>query len=197
MNDFYVIVDAGHGGTSLGTGGNGFFEKDLNLKISKYMYERFKELGIPVALTRSMDETLSKEERLRRINNAYGKDEDVILISNHLNTSQTPNTAEGAEVIYALRNEETLAKNVLNALSNAGQITRGIYQKRLDENPNLDYYFIHRETNKNIEPIIIEYGFINNSADVKRITENYRKYVDAVVNAVIDTRRGKNVSKEQ
>lgn len=189
MNDFYVVIDAGHGGSDPGTVANGLQEKDLTLQISKYMYDRFKALGIPVTLTRSTDETLSSTERIRRIMDAYGNRDNVILISNHINSSGTPNTAEGAEVIYALRNEDTLAKNILNALAREGQVVRKVYQRASANNPNRDYYFIHRETGR-LEPLIIEYGFINNQADINRVINNYKRYVDAIVDAVIQTEGG-------
>lgn len=188
MNDFYVVIDAGHGGEDSGAvSQNGTLEKDLTLKISQYMYDRFRELGIDAFLTRNSDETLTPSERVRRILNAFGNSSKVIVISNHLNSSATPNTAEGAEVIYALRNEKTLAENILTALKDAGQKVRRVYQRALPNNPNQDYYFIHRET-VNTEPVIIEYGFINNEEDLKRIEDNYKEYVDAVVNAVIETK---------
>ncbi len=190
MNDFYVVIDAGHGGEDSGAvSPSGVLEKDLTLKISKYMYDRFRELGINAKLTRDSDETLNSTERVRRILNAFGNSSNVIVISNHLNSSASPNTAEGAEVIYALRNEKTLAQNILTALKDAGQKVRRIYQRALPNDPNRDYYFIHRET-VNTEPVIIEYGFINSTADLKRIEDNYKKYVDAVVNAVIETKSG-------
>ncbi len=180
-------------GNDPGTVGNGVQEKDLTLQISKYMYDRFKELGIPATLTRTSDETLSSTERVKRILNAYGNKSNVILISNHINSSATPNTAEGAEVIYALRNEDTLAKNILNALKNEGQVVRRVYQRASENNPNTDYYFIHRETGK-LEPVIIEYGFINNTEDINRVKNNYKRYVDAIVDAVIETERGTLIS---
>lgn len=80
-----IVIDAGHGGNDPGSVGNGIVEKDLNLDISKYMYDRFKELGIPVKVTRTGDETLSPEERVNRINNAYGAKPNVIVLSNHIN----------------------------------------------------------------------------------------------------------------
>lgn len=49
------------------------------------MYDRLQQLGIPVTLTRSTDETLDREERIRRILNAYGNSNDVIVVSNHIN----------------------------------------------------------------------------------------------------------------
>lgn len=49
------------------------------------MYDRLKELGIPVKLTRDTDETLDKAERVSRILNAFGNRDDVIVVSNHIN----------------------------------------------------------------------------------------------------------------
>lgn len=64
---------------------NGLQEKDFTLQAAKYMAKRFDELGIPVKLTRDSDETLPKAERIKRILNAFGNRDDVILISNHIN----------------------------------------------------------------------------------------------------------------
>ena len=49
------------------------------------MYDRFKELGIPVYITRTTDETISPTERVKRILNAYGNNKNVIVVSNHIN----------------------------------------------------------------------------------------------------------------
>ena len=62
-----VIIDPGHGGTDSGATGNNLLEKDYNLLISKYMYDRFKELGVPVAITRDSDTTLSPTDRVNTI----------------------------------------------------------------------------------------------------------------------------------
>ena len=37
-----IVIDPGHGGSDPGAVGNGFQEKDLNLKISQYMYDELK-----------------------------------------------------------------------------------------------------------------------------------------------------------
>ena len=49
------------------------------------MYERLKNLGIPVKITRTTDETLSPTERVERVLDAYGNDPNVIVVSNHIN----------------------------------------------------------------------------------------------------------------
>ena len=85
MNNYKIVIDAGHGGEDPGASGNGIIEKDLTLKISKYMYDQFMKLGIPVTLVRSEDETVDPTERVNRILNSYGNSNDVIVISNHIN----------------------------------------------------------------------------------------------------------------
>lgn len=80
-----VVIDPGHGGSDPGAVGNNLNEKDYNLLISKYMYDRFKELGIPVALTRDDDSTLAPNERTNLILDKFGNNPDVLVISNHLN----------------------------------------------------------------------------------------------------------------
>lgn len=174
-----VIIDPGHGGTDSGATGNNLLEKDYNLLISKYMYDRFKELGVPVAITRESDTTLSPTDRVNTILNKFGNSSDVILISNHVNSGG----GEGAEVIYALRNRDTLARRILENIGAAGQETRKYYQRRLPSDTSKDYYFIHRNTG-NLEPLIVEYGFIDNTKDVEFLKENYKELAEAVISAV-------------
>lgn len=174
-----VIIDPGHGGTDSGATGNNLLEKDYNLLISKYMYDRFKELGIPVAITRDSDTTLSPTDRVNTILNKFGNSSDVILISNHVNSGG----GEGAEVIYALRNRDTLARRILENIGATGQETRKYYQRRLPSDTSKDYYFIHRNTG-NLEPLIVEYGFIDNTKDVEFLKENYKELAEAVISAV-------------
>ena len=183
MNDsnIKIIIDPGHGGLDGGATGNNLIEKDLNLKSSLYMYDRFNELGIPVKITRDSDEYLPKTERVERVKSLYNNEPNVILISNHINAGG----GEGAEVVYSLKNDSTLAQSVLNNIGEAGQIKRKIYQRRLPENPNKDYYYILRETG-NLEPILIEYGFIDNINDASKLKNNLEDYAEAVVKAVTE-----------
>lgn len=174
-----VIIDPGHGGTDSGATGNNLLEKDYNLLISKYMYDRFKELGVPVAITRDSDTTLSPTDRVNTILNKFGNSSDVILISNHVNSGG----GEGAEVIYALRNRDTLARRILENIGTTGQTTRKYYQRRLPSDTSKDYYFIHRNTG-NLEPLIVEYGFIDDTKDVEFLKENYKELAEAVIAAV-------------
>ncbi len=174
-----VVVDAGHGGKDPGAVNGSIYEKDFTLAVSNYIYNRLKELGIPVSITRTTDETLDRDERVKRILNAFGNNSDVILLSNHINAGG----GEGAEVVYALRNNGELANLVLNSIAEEGQKPRKVYQKRLPTDPSKDYYFIHRLTG-NVEPLLIEYGFIDNSKDLNKLQNNILLYGEAVVRAI-------------
>lgn len=174
-----VVLDSGHGGNDQGSSGNGIIEKDLTLKISQYMYDRFKALGVPVKMTRTSDVDLEPNDRPGVVLDKFGNAKDVVVISNHINAGG----GEGAEVIYALRNSDKLASSILNELEKSGQVVRKYYQRRLPSDSSKDYYYIIRNTPNN-ETLIVEYGFLDNDADAKRLKSNYKKYAEAVVRAV-------------
>ena len=179
MNNRLVIVDAGHGGIDSGAVGNGMLEKNLTLEISKYIYNRLKEIGIPVVMTREEDTYLPKEDRIRRVMSLSSNSTKPILIANHINAGG----GEGAEVVYSLRDNDELATLVLDKIGEKGQLKRKVYQRRLPENPNKDYYYIIRETG-NTEPILIEYGFIDNKNDAYKLKNNLLEYAEGVVEAI-------------
>ena len=174
-----IVLDSGHGGNDQGSSGNGIIEKDLTLKISQYMYDRFKALGVPVKMTRTSDVDLEPNDRPGVVLDKFGNGKDVVVISNHINAGG----GEGAEVIYALRNSDKLASSILNELEKSGQVVRKYYQRRLPSDSSKDYYYIIRNTPNN-ETLIVEYGFLDNEADAKRLKSNYKKYAEAVVRAV-------------
>ena len=174
-----VVLDSGHGGNDQGSSGNGIIEKDLTLKISQYMYDRFKALGVPVKMTRTSDVDLEPNDRPGVVLDKFGNGKDVVVISNHINAGG----GEGAEVIYALRNSDKLASSILNELEKSGQAVRKYYQRRLPSDSSKDYYYIIRNTPNN-ETLIVEYGFLDNAADAERLKNNYKKYAEAVVRAV-------------
>lgn len=176
-----VVIDAGHGGNDPGAISGNLKEKDLNLEAAQYMYKRLQELGIPSTIVRDTDETLERKERINRIMNAYGNSPDIIMISNHINAGG----GEGAEIVYALRSNPTLAEMALDNIGEAGQIERKVYQRRLPENPNQDYYFIIRDTG-NLESLLVEYGFIDNAQDAYKLQNNLTDYVEGVVKAIAD-----------
>lgn len=81
-----LIIDPGHGGNDPGGGSNEHWkEKDLVLDISLYQYQRFRELGVSVEITRTKDVTLSPDERTKIVRESGAK----YCISNHINAAES------------------------------------------------------------------------------------------------------------
>lgn len=176
-----VVIDPGHGGVDSGAVSNDALEKDYNLLISRYMYDRFKELDVPVYLTRDSDITLEPSDRTKKVTSFFGSNPNVIVISNHLNAGG----GTGSEVIYALRNDSKLSNMILDNLGSLGINKRRVYQRRLPSDSKKDYYFMHRNTGKT-ESVIVEYGFIDNDKDLDFLKNNYREAAEQVIKAVLD-----------
>ncbi len=178
--NYRIVVDAGHGGEDPGAVSGNLKEKDFTLKAANYMYNRFRELGVPVTITRDTDRTLSRNERLNTMR-SLGTDPNVIILSNHINAGN----GEGAEIVYPLRTNEILPRMILNEIGKEGQIMRKVYQRRLPENPSKDYYYIMRET-PNTTSLLLEYGFIDNKNDQIKLQNNLLNYVEGVVRGVMN-----------
>lgn len=173
-----VVIDAYRGGDDIGSSANGIVEKNYNLEISKYIYDRLRALGVPVSLTRDSDETLDMNNRVNRIKSFYGNGNDVIVISNALKTDST-----GPEIVYALRNSNGLSSKIANELEKKGTKESKFYQRRLPSDTSKDYNELIRDT-KNNESIIIYYGNINDDATF--LKNNQETLGEAVVIALAD-----------
>lgn len=172
----YVIIDASHGGRDSGLVTDNIKEKDLTLMISKYIYDKLRLSGINVAMVRDNDITITDTDRVNKILNIFGDDSDVVLISNYVNSSDG-----NAQIVYALRNNNLLSNLVYDNLVSAGLNVLEPYQRRLEDDTSLDYYFIHRNTG-DIETLLINYGNVSNFEDINL---NYKNYADGVVNAIL------------
>lgn len=174
-----IVIDPGHGGSDIGGGSNQYWlEKDLALKISLYEYNRLKELGIPVALTREGDETLTPELRVRRAKKAFGT-ENTILISNHINSS--PSGFSGAEFVYSINDNPDLVNTLATEFKEAGQTINRIYQRQNSEGK--DFYYIIRNT-RPMKSIIIEYGFANSNDDINFLRDDWMTLAEATVKGI-------------
>lgn len=184
-----VVIDAGHGGDDPGTIANEITEKDYTLKISNYIHNRLDEMGVPNEMSRTSDVMLSASDRPKKIQSFYGNGSDVLVVSNHINAGG----GDGAEIIYALRNNDKFAKKLATEFENAGQSVRKYYQRRLPSNPAKDYYYIMRDTPNN-ETVIVEYGFADTISDANLIKNDWEKLAEAVTKAIVEYAGGKYVA---
>ena len=176
---YKVAIDAAFGGTDSGASSNNLIEKDFSLSISKYISNRLNDLGIENFLVRNSDETLSNEERVNIIKNNYGSGNNVIIISNRLNTGGL----NGAEIMYPLRSNSKLASLIANNLEDMGQPVLKYYQLRDSSDTSKDDDYLIRNTANNLT-IVIDYGYIDNKSDANFLKNNYEKLGEAVVKAI-------------
>lgn len=173
-----IVIDPSKGGRESGVTGNGIVEKDYNLLISEYIFNRLKSLGADVKIIRTTDEYISEDDRANKILNAYGNNSKVVALSNMLG-----NTGSGAEIIYALRNNSNLASSLAENLDDAGLTVSKYYQRRSENDTSKDYYNIQKDTGL-IEAIIVNYGNINNINEATNIKNEWEDYAEAVVKSL-------------
>lgn len=176
---YKVAIDAAFGGTDSGASSNDLIEKDFSLSISKYISNRLNDLGIENFLVRNSDETLSNEERVNIIKNNYGSGNNIIVISNRLNTGGL----NGAEIMYPLRSNSKLASLIANNLEDMGQPVLKYYQLRNSSDTSKDDDYLIRNTANNLT-IVVDYGYIDNKSDANFLKNNYEKLGEAVVKAI-------------
>jgi len=91
-----VVLDAGHGGESLGTSGaKGLHEKDVTIDIAQRLRKRLTAEGITVLMTREGDEMVSLQDRSDMANRGHGD----LFLSIHVN-SLMPKDSRGVETYY-------------------------------------------------------------------------------------------------
>ena len=84
-----------------------------------------------------------------------------------------------------VNNLENNLEDILSNIGDTGQNTRRVYQRRLPSNPTKDYYYMLRDTGRT-EPVIVEYGFIDNKDDIQFLKDNYKELAEAVIKGVLE-----------
>ena len=83
--NYKVAINPVGGGSDTGLKSGDILEKDVSLLVSNYIKGRLDELGIENAMTRTSDELLDQSTRPKKAQSFFGKGNDVIVLSNHLN----------------------------------------------------------------------------------------------------------------
>lgn len=112
-----VAIDPGHGGLDTGViAGNGFKEKEVNLKVAEKLAKQIKmKLGIPIYLSRDGDYELSLEQRLKP---ASKEDVDLwLLLHSQASLSAQPrgvNLFIRPDEVSQIIGEETVPEPAVN-----------------------------------------------------------------------------------
>lgn len=172
-----IVLDPGHGGSDPGAVGNGLKEKNLTLKIVKYiksMLEDYKD--VEVFLTRGTDKTLSLEERTDFAN---AKKADF-LCSVHINAGG----GEGYEdFVFTSIPAKSKTADIQRQIHN--EVTKTVSFK--DRGCKTANFHMLRETS--MPAVLTENGFIDNASDAKKLKDESfiikiaKGHVDGIVKA--------------
>jgi len=174
-----IVIDAGHGGTDLGTRSKKPFceEKRLCLQTSRLVKKYLEQLGYHVVMTRVSDAFIPLARRVQVAAQSGGS----VFISIHYNSAPIQ-SAQGVEIFFFNGKEEKsrtvaskrLAESILpSILRRTNASSRGVKSG--------NYYVLRENT---IPAIIVEGGFISNPEEcslLKTFT-----YQDLVARGIAD-----------
>lgn len=176
----FLIIDAGHGGMDGGAvGSNGTVEKDINLKVAKYLKEIAEKNGKKVIMTREDDTSLhttdstktrdQKRSDLENRRQILQNNNTGIFVSIHMNKYDSENV-KGAQVFYANNDQSrSLANKIQSSLING--LADG--NKRVAK-PAPSNLYIFKGCNSTA--IVVECGFLSCPEEEKLLaTEEYQK----------------------
>jgi len=164
LKDRVIIIDPGHGGTDSGNTFGTIYEKDVVLKVSKLVERKLAATGANVLMTRTDDVYPTLPDRVDFTNVNYGE----IFVSIHANSVLNNTTANGTETFYAMtagdkQESIDLATFVNNQIVNDLKMrNRGV--------KNEQFYVIR---NTIIPAILVELGFLTNSEDRAKLTDDH------------------------
>lgn len=159
-----VVIDAGHGGSDAGAIGGDIYEKDITLDVSKRVQDLLAKQGYIVQMTRAGDSYVSLQDRVA-ISEKFDPD---IFVSIHVNSSVRPEIT-GVETHYYHQESMSLAQTVHSSLASAvSSPNRGLFKSK--------FYVINHTT---APAILVEIGFISNSAERAQLVSEKRKQATA------------------
>jgi len=168
-----IYLDAGHGGTDGGAGGNGLLEKNLTLSIVKKIQEtltkNYEDVQIKLSRTGDTYPTLSQRTNDA---NVWGAD---VLVSVHINANANT-SANGFETyIYnqspsarTVSFQNMLHQEIFNQMK-AGGVSNDRGKKRAN---------LHMCRESNMSAVLTENLFISNKADADKLRQ------DAFINRI-------------
>lgn len=161
-----IVVDAGHGGYENGAiGCLGDKEKDINLKIAKYLEGVLKKRGADVVLTRNEDYYLGLNERCD-ISDYSNAEIFVSIHANALPDSADPNVRKGVGVYYYHNQSKDLAKAIQDTMVNELSLA--------DDKIHRESFAVVRNTNA--LAVLVETAYMINPEDNSRlITDEFQK----------------------
>lgn len=174
---FTVVVDPGHGGEQSGACHHGVVEKEVTLETAKFLKEYLEEAGVTVYMTREDDRLVSLADRVK-LSNTIKPD---IFVSIHYNSVENPYRSSGQNGLetfyppssrYSVELANDIHKSVVEDFSLADRFVaeEKFYVIRNNQSPS----------------ILIEGGYLTNPQDRILLSENKKKYAQAIAEGIFN-----------
>ena len=168
LYDRVIVVDAGHGGSSVGAVRDGVYEKDLNLAIVQKLaalLEQEKGKKIGVYYTRTDDTDPSFEQRVALANKVHAD----LFLSVHNNASKRQQgKVSGTTTLYNENNTGNYSAEALAALF-TDEVTKSTGAQNLGSKEGSEIYIIR---NAEVPVVLVEVGFLNNPEELKLLQQD-------------------------
>ncbi len=196
-----VFIDAGHGGSDVGTKGtlNGttYYEKDINLSISLLLRDELIRRGYNVVMSRDTDKAVELNSRAPLAQEANAD----LFISVHCNSFAGSGRAYGPIVIYTDRKATTYNKTKLSGyFSDSIDNMRLIYPEmrvsRVRSDMELRGGYLAVLAATDIPSLIVEVGFMSDSSDLQMmIDSDWQKNMVRALSDAVDISYNKGLLK--
>ncbi len=175
-----IIIDPGHGGQDGGAvGSSGIMEKNINLKISRFIYDFCRISGIDCVLTRTDDSMLTpeysgssskKRSDLIARTEIASKFENAVFISIHQNKFES-GRYKGLQVFYSKNN--SLSTVLAKIIQEYNRDMLDSSNKREIKAAGSEIYVLD---NIDAPAVLVECGFLSNAEEESKLnSEQYQK----------------------
>ena len=169
-----VVLDPGHGGSDSGAVNGSRLEKNDNLRLALAVRDLLQARGINTIMTRSTDVFIPLEER----SNISNRNNADLFVSFHRDSSTNTAARGVANFIHTSAPSRT-AGYAFEVLDNIVDV--GAFPNRGVQRAN---FAVLRNT---IAPaMLLEMGFISNTADNQAFDQNLNANANAIANGIVD-----------
>lgn len=189
VSKFTIVIDAGHGGIDGGAQVGGVFEKDLNLSLSKKIYDCLSLYNVECIMTRDSDVLLADEssshkkqsDLLNRVKAVNGFI-NPIFISVHMNKFPESKYS-GLQVFYSMNNTdskmlaEMIQTNVVSTLQG--------FNNRKIKSAGSSIFVLDR---LDCPAVLVECGFMSNGIELALLCDGgyQSKLAFVIASSIID-----------
>ncbi|MGE7790942.1 N-acetylmuramoyl-L-alanine amidase [Lysinibacillus sp. NPDC096259] len=163
LKDRIIIIDPGHGGSDVGTLYDKIYEKDITLKVGTLVKDKLEAAGAKVLMPRTGDTFSPPQKHVDFSHANYGE----IFVSIHVNSAAST-SAQGTETYYAKTPGDMYQEDIELATFVNNQIVNNLNMK----NRKVKEYKYIVVANTNIPAILVELGFLSNSEDRAKLTDD-------------------------